>query len=199
MARAEGEGAPMTEAEWLACDDPQKMLEFLRGKASDRKLRLFAVACWRRLHGPDGAEGWRRESLRVYERTADQGVTDEELAAIGANRVDIEPAAEDAADAARAAAQSLGGASQAASLRDIFGNPLRPAPRIDPAWLAWNGGAVPGLARAVYDDRAFDRLPVLADALEDAGCSDAELLGHLRGPGPHARGCWAVDLILGKE
>jgi hypothetical protein len=52
---------------------------------------------------------------------------------------------------------------------------------------------------AIYDERAFDRLPVLADALEDAGCADADLLGHLRGPGPHVRGCWAVDLILGKS
>jgi hypothetical protein len=49
----------------------------------------------------------------------------------------------------------------------------------------------------VYDGRAFDRLPVLADALDDAGCADAELLGHLRAPTPHARGCWALDLLLG--
>jgi hypothetical protein len=53
--------------------------------------------------------------------------------------------------------------------------------------------------RAIYADRAFDRLPLLADALEDAGCTDDELLGHLRAPGPHVRGCWAVDLVLGKS
>jgi hypothetical protein len=188
----------MTEAEWQASDDTQAMLEHLEGKASDRKLRLFAVACWGRLYGPDGAEGWRRESLRVYERMADQGVTDEELAAIGANRVDIQPAAEDAADAARAAAQSLGPVPQADSVREVFGNPFRPV-AVNPAWLAWNGGTVPKLAAAIYDKRAFDRLPVLADALEDAGCSDPDLLGHLREPRPHARGCWAVDLLLGKE
>jgi hypothetical protein len=86
-----------------------------------------------------------------------------------------------------------------AILRCIFGNPFRPAPPVDPSWPAWNGGTVPRLAQAVYDGREFDRLPVLADALEDAGCSDPDLLGHLRGPGPHVRGCWAVDLILGKE
>jgi hypothetical protein len=84
-------------------------------------------------------------------------------------------------------------------LRDIFGNPFRPLPAIDPAWLTWSGGTVRKLAEAIYDERAFDRLPVLADALEDAGCSDAGLLGHLRGPGPHARGCWALDLLLGKS
>jgi hypothetical protein len=55
------------------------------------------------------------------------------------------------------------------------------------------------LAQGIYEDRAFDRLPVLADALEEAGCDNAEILSHCRGPGPHVRGCWAVDLSLGKE
>jgi hypothetical protein len=55
------------------------------------------------------------------------------------------------------------------------------------------------LATAIYEESAFDRLPILADALEEAGCTDVELLGHLRGPGPHVRGCWVVDLITGKK
>jgi hypothetical protein len=55
------------------------------------------------------------------------------------------------------------------------------------------------LASHIYDSRAFDRLPILADALEEAGCKDAEILAHCRGPGPHVRGCWVVDLVLGKE
>ena len=55
------------------------------------------------------------------------------------------------------------------------------------------------LAQGIYDDRAFDRLPVLADALEEAGCTNAEILAHCREPGPHVRGCWALDLLLGKE
>jgi hypothetical protein len=91
-------------------------------------------------------------------------------------------------------------------LRDIFGNPFRPAPALDPAWLAWNGGTVRKLAGAAYEERSLPdgildnaRVGVLADALEDAGCADAELLGHLRAPGPHVRGCRAVDLLLGKE
>jgi hypothetical protein len=84
-----------------------------------------------------------------------------------------------------------------AALRDIVGNPFRPAPAVDPGVLSWHGGTVPRLAQAISAERAFDRMPVLADALEDAGCADPELLGHLRGPGPHARGCWAVDLLLG--
>jgi hypothetical protein len=80
-------------------------------------------------------------------------------------------------------------------LREIFGNPFRP-PAVQPAWLSWNEGTLPRLARGIYDDRAFDRLGILADALEDAGCTDAVILGHCREPGEHVRGCWLVDLLL---
>jgi hypothetical protein len=83
-------------------------------------------------------------------------------------------------------------------IRDLFGNPFRPS-RIDPAWLTWGDGTVPKLVRAIYDERAFDRLPVVADALEDAGCAVPVLLGHCRGTDPHARGCWLLDHLLGKE
>jgi hypothetical protein len=83
-------------------------------------------------------------------------------------------------------------------LRDIVGDPFRPSACIDARWLAWNDGAISKLAQVIYEDRAFDRLPLLADALEDAGCSDADLLGHLREPGLHVRGCWATDLLLGR-
>ena len=69
----------------------------------------------------------------------------------------------------------------------------------DPAWLTWNYGTVPAIARHVYDDRAFHDLPILADALEDAGCTDAAILAHCRQPGAHVRGCWVVDLLLGKS
>ena len=80
-------------------------------------------------------------------------------------------------------------------LRDIFGNPFRPV-AVDPTWLTSTAVA---LARGIYDDRAFDRLPILADALQDAGCENADVLDHCRGPGPHVRGCWVVDLVLGKS
>jgi hypothetical protein len=83
-------------------------------------------------------------------------------------------------------------------LRDIVGNPFRPT-AVEPAWLTWNGGMVTTLARTIYDEHAFDRLPILADALEDACCDDAAILAHCRGPGPHVRGCWVVDLLLRKE
>jgi hypothetical protein len=89
--------------------------------------------------------------------------------------------------------------AQADLLRDIVGNPFHPAPTLDPAWLEWNGGTVQRLARAVYDERRFDDLPILADALEEAGCDCAELIAHCRAGGEHARGCWALDLLLGQS
>jgi hypothetical protein len=79
-------------------------------------------------------------------------------------------------------------------IRDIFGNPFRPI-RLAPGWRTAD---VLALARGVYDDRAFDRLPILADALVDAGCDDETVLAHCRSDGPHVRGCWVVDLVLGE-
>jgi hypothetical protein len=79
-------------------------------------------------------------------------------------------------------------------LRDIFGNPFRPV-ACDTAWLTSD---VIALACGIYDERAFDRTPILADALQDAGCDSADVLDHCRGAGPHVRGCWVVDLLLGK-
>jgi hypothetical protein len=77
---------------------------------------------------------------------------------------------------------------------DIFGNPFHPI-TADPAWLK---STVLTLAAGIYAERAFDRLPILADALMDAGCDSADVLAHCRGDGPHCRGCWSVDLVLGK-
>jgi len=94
-------------------------------------------------------------------------------------------------------------AAQARLLRCIFGPlPFRDIP-CDPAWRK---ATVLALAQSAYGNRCLpagnleaDRLAVLADALEEAGCADAEILGHLRGPGVHVRGCWAVDLLLDKN
>lgn len=81
--------------------------------------------------------------------------------------------------------------------RCFCGNHFGPAP-VEPAWLAWNDGIVVKMAQGIYDDRAFDRQPVLTDALEEAGCDDADILAHCRQPGEHVRGCWVLDLFLGK-
>jgi hypothetical protein len=92
--------------------------------------------------------------------------------------------------------------AQARRIRCIFGNPFHPA-RLDPAWLT---PTVTSLATAAYEERAMPsgeldatRLAILSDALEEAGCANADILGHLRGPGPHVRGCWVIDLLLGKK
>lgn len=86
-------------------------------------------------------------------------------------------------------------------LRVWFSDLFRVSSRQTPvsAWLSSNEGVVGRLARTIHNERGFEHLPILADAVEDAGCADTELLSHLRGPGPHIRGCWAVDYLLGRE
>jgi hypothetical protein len=96
-----------------------------------------------------------------------------------------------AADRARAGERQ----AQAVLIRDIFGNPFRPV-TFSPEWRTSTAVA---LASQMYESRDFGAMPILADALQDAGCDNDEVLGHCRGPGPHVRGCWVVDLVLGME
>jgi hypothetical protein len=219
----------MTEAEWLAATDARQMLEYLRGGGiSFRNLRLFACGCCWLIRSWLPSVAWR-DAVEVAARVADGRATDTDLlAALTRAQPPLEPGSwydtgppvsrsdHAAAAAWRATAReashvnALGAAvhaaiadpatrpRQAALLRELVGNPfLRTS--VDPAWLAWNGGMVRTLAAAAYEDRDLYRLAILADALEDAGCTDTEILGHLRSPGPHVRGCWAVDLILSKD
>jgi hypothetical protein len=211
----------MTEAEWLACDLPQELLNFIEGRTTGRKLRLFAVACCRRIS--DGLSRAGLQAVEIAEQLADGGATAAQLAAVH-QRLPSERATYPAngwdhvARAASApnvffAANATGTEARFVAHPDrrsaeyaahshliccIFGNPFRP-PNLDPAWHYWNDGVIRKLAQAIYDDRAFDRLPILADALEDAGCDDADILAHCRQPGEHVRGCWVVDLLLGKQ
>lgn len=212
----------MTQTDWLTCADPAPMLELLRGKVSDRKLRMFAVACyrsprvWMRLRGNKSI----KEAVWATEQMADgQGDRSSRL-------YDFEPAASDAFAAAQSSARRACGyaaeagfegvnlewadgkvveqsnlqlneemACQCRLLRCIFGNHfLRMA--IDPRWLS---PTVVDLARLVYAKKAFEQMPALAGALMEAGCSDTCVLGHCRAPGPHALGCWVLDLLLEKE
>jgi hypothetical protein len=85
----------------------------------------------------------------------------------------------------------------ASLIRDLFGHLFH----TDPLWLARlnHTDEVERIARAIYDDHSFTDMPILADALEDAGCLDAEVLAHCRDGGEHARGCWVIDSILGKS
>jgi hypothetical protein len=84
-------------------------------------------------------------------------------------------------------------------VREIFGNPFHPAVRVRAEVLNWSDGIARQIAVGVYEEGAFERLPILADALEEAGCTEDELLAHLRAPGVHVRGCWALDRILAEE
>jgi hypothetical protein len=219
-------GATMTEAEWAECQDPGPMLEFLQGKVSDRKLRLFACGCCRRVWDLLRDER-NRKAVEAVEAFADGCVKRQALESVAAaadraiGPVSLDSQAAEYAATASAVAAGLGPVDQVAAaaataaavvevnwlplkwdeearqadlLRCIAGNPFRPVP-VAPAWRTADALR---LAQAIYDERAFDRLPILADALEEAGATDAPLLGHLRGPGPHVRGCWAVDLLLGK-
>jgi hypothetical protein len=197
----------VTEQEWDRCEAPQRMLDFLAGRASDRKLRLFAIACCLGNWSPVYADRCRR-LVGLAERYADGQARGSELTE--ARRIAypgellgvIEP------DTRRAVLWVVAPGEQpkqAAHVRDVFGNPFRAPAAVDPAWLAWYGGAVVKLARAVYEERELPsghldaaRLAVLADMLEEAGCTDPDLLGHLRGPGPHVLGCPALDTVLGK-
>jgi hypothetical protein len=84
---------------------------------------------------------------------------------------------------------------QCALARDILGDPFRPV-TLDPSWRT---STVVDLAHSIYTDRTFDRMPILGDALEVAGCDNRDILDHCRGPGEHVRGCWVVDLILDRK
>jgi hypothetical protein len=175
----------MTETEWLACTDPEAMLEFMFERASRRKIELYTSGSYRSVSHllPDARF---RNKLDVRERYFDGLATAAELDAA------LRAADEVPHQLVLQAWDSIGPQRQVQILRDLFGNPFRPA-AADPPWLT---PAARGLAQAIYDARAFDRMPELADALQTAGCADADLLAHCRGPGPHVRGCWAVDLVL---
>jgi hypothetical protein len=93
--------------------------------------------------------------------------------------------------------KNLVGEEACSLLREVFGDPFHPV-GLAPAWRSWHGGLLPSMAQRMYDSRDFADMPVLADALEEAGCQDQDILGHCRSSGEHVRGCWVVDLILGK-
>jgi hypothetical protein len=250
----------MTESEWKACAEPFAMLEAVGDRLGARKLRLFAVACCRRVARLLTPEA--RAALEVAEDFAEGKATAAERKAARAeafgagwvgppefpreqvmharghakdavcsalSRKASEAALRAAGASFRAAVQFAWNSSrqaytaegvptpqvilrwqeglataraaeqkaQADLLRCVAGNPFRPV-ALDPAWLAGNDGAGRRLAESIYEERASDRLPILADALEDAGCTSPEVLAHCRGPGPHVCGCWVVDLLLGK-
>lgn len=219
----------LTPEEWAECDWPAPMIWTIRGRASARKLRLFACACYR---SPDVWEALSEREALCGQEDLKAMLLACERAADGLGplpdipRGSFPPAEPDPVRAAETAAwEASGDASerglvgvnpedcsgdlldifnsqfeaevdqQLRLIRCLFGNPFQPAV-LDPGWRT---GDVVALARNAYNDRTWDRLPQLADALEAAGCENTDVLEHCRGPGPHARGCWVVDLVLGYE
>lgn len=204
----------MTESDWLNCTDPRKMLEYLRDKASERKLRL-TLCGWSRLN-------WKwlsqqsQSAVELAESFADGLVSDEDRRSADVELWRAEQGRhktvrnwftrltlEGSIDLWEAAYGSSSNNPkmknrQVAILRDIVGNPFHPV-FIDPSWMAWNDGTVVRMAQSIYYERHLDLLPIVADALEESGCADQDILTHCRGTDLHVRGCWVLDLILGKK
>jgi hypothetical protein len=206
------------DREWKAGQRLDYLWDQLAANAGPRKQRLFWVAKCRRVWA--WFDERSRRAVEVAELYADGNATREELLAALRSvdpRVIASAACAGDEDMADGWSESIGnpppppavwadggtwaGAQRRESLAllyEIMGNPFR-STEVKPVWLTWNNGTVSKLARAIYTDRAFDRLPLLADALEDAGCADATILAHCRSGGEHVRGCWVIDLLLGKE
>jgi hypothetical protein len=180
----------MTEAEWLFGRDPVALLLSLQAIAGDRKLRLYAVSVTR-------AERDEGTLLRYWDPhlSAAEQIADGLLPLNPHSGCDLEwrTAREVAYDAAW-----YGDAKwtlcKCQLLREIFGNPFRPA-TFSPSWRT---NTAVSLARQMYESREFSAMPILADALQDAGCDNEDVLNHCREAGVHVRGCWVVDLLLGK-
>jgi hypothetical protein len=216
----------MTEAEWLACRAPVAMLDDGRTTLSQRKFRLLACAacyrCWSLL------TPIAQQSLQVVERYADGLAAEGELTKAQGRALEGQMSAEDEAVYFAAEADAWMGAREAVvaaagkelifgwpgrneynaeaqetelgiasdTVRDIFGNPFRPV-AFSPEWRTNTAVA---LARQMYESRDFSAMPILADALQDAGCNSEEVLSHCRDANAaHVRGCWVVDLVLGKQ
>jgi hypothetical protein len=210
----------MTERKWLNCKNMFDLLDFLNSGKWERKLRLVACGCCRRLcyRLPDQQS---RRAVETAEQFADGLLDDKALAAAHESACavvrevgilhPVHAAAYAASPNVKVAAYSAFQNAhddgeqfvdkaqwQLALVYDVFGNPFRSV-AFTPAWLAWNDSTIPKLAQAIYNERAFDRMPILADALEEAGCTNLEILNHCRQPGEHARGCWVIDALLGKS
>jgi hypothetical protein len=200
----------MTEQQWLACQEPRAMLEHLwPGSNLRRKLRLFACAlCRQGQHNLDTERG--RRAVEIAELFADGNIFKREMAsarsaAKGLARVVADDLAWLAATRATAWPTSMSKSRMSALLREIFGNPHQPL-IAEQSWLQWNDGCVVKLAQAAYDERILpagtldhSRLAILADALEDAGCTNLEILSHCRQSEDHYRGCWMLDILLEKK
>jgi len=178
---------PPAEADWLTQEVANRLWCDLRqaGRVSSRKRALLAAEVCRAGVMLFRDEATLTEVIRRFEARAVPGFRTSE-----ADWPDLDTAVAYGLNPTEAETRDL-----APRVREILGNPLRPV-TLDPSWRTETVVAIASLIEA---ERAFDRLPILADAVEEAGCDDGPLLDHCRGPGPHAPGCWALDAILGWE
>jgi len=208
----------MTEAEWLANADPMVMLSRINADSLARKTLLLTEACCRRIWHllPNYVQKWTETIGDVVEgRLVPDRIEDEwEAVELFLSGNENEPQGNGVCYAViniAACCWNDWGAFEAGNgawqeerkhhadfVRDIFGNPFRPV-TLDPAWLRWNDGCAVAIAQRIYDERRFEDMPILADALEEAGCTNGDVLSHCRAPGEHVRGCWVVDLVLEKS
>jgi hypothetical protein len=213
----------MTEAEWLACEDPIAMLHFLRGRVSDRKLRLYCCACcrlvWHQLRWnrrkavaiaeryADGKAGWwgtfLGEALSVHQNPGLSQVHAERAATyLAVSLWGKGPRTDGVAYALEATRYTRGSDAndrtieQTHLIRDLVGTLPFQVVNIPPEWRTTN---VLALSRTIYEERAFDRMPILGDALMDAGCTHDEVLAHCQSLESHIRGCWVLDLALDRK
>jgi hypothetical protein len=212
----------MTEAEWLGAVEPYNIItsEFLHKHwTHPRAPRLLACAVCR-LIWDQFTDSRSRKAIEVAEEYADGKVN---LKALTAAHKAARTAYEEARKADRwhsaiaaetgrpknvmsaleSVVMTVSGTDQNAfdpvvlpMIHDVFHRRLFRPITINPSWLT---STVFALAQGIYADRAFDRMPILADALQDAGCDNEEILNHCRQPGEHVRGCWAIDLLLAKQ
>ncbi len=203
----------MTEQEWVECEDPEVMERFVRARSSKRKARLYYCACCRHIWELMTDER-SRNGVLIAEAFADGNVSADELAiahqhadeAAGIHTYDVFNMASLTTEqevslngyVALTAHNHANGHlySYCDLLLCIFGPlPFRLV-TLDPAWLT---PTVQQLAAVIYEERQFGKMPLLGDALEEAGCDNADVLQHCRSGGEHVRGCWVVDRVLGKE
>lgn len=202
----------MTEAEWFAAKSPIPLLPHVAEARHTRKLRLFFCACFRARERTKWIEGRfeiDRAAAELVESWADGLVEQNDVFATGLitgrniglfpNDGELRHRAAEAGITKNDPPYTASVAEQiirAGLLREIFGNPFHPAA----FYIEWRTDTVMSLARQMYDAHEFSAAPILADALQDAGCDSDDILNHLRGTSAqHVRGCWALDLVLGKE
>jgi hypothetical protein len=216
----------MTEEEWMKCVEPERIIKWLEERVESPKFRLFMVACCRRwphllvdprsvralevaeLHAvrttsrSDLQQANKKANAAVRKIRGAEGVGAAYFLALAASVATTTYLPARGAYESAWFAQSAAGcriterAVQSALLREIFGNPFRPV-TFDPAWRT---DTVLALARQMYESREFSAMPILADALQDAGCDNDDVLNHCRDANAnHVRGCWVVDLALEKS